>query len=314
LALRALGLGDFLTAVPALRALRLAHPGWKLVLAAPAALRPLADLARVADRHLDTSGLGSLDWVGPPPHLAVNLHGQGPQSHWMLKSVAPRAMVAFDCGTAEHEGPCWRHGEHEVRRWCRLLEESLTIPSDPEDLRIDVPAPQPGTVADCVVIHPGAAFASRRWLPERFASVARWATAAGYAVVVTGSAGERALAHRVARAADLPADVVRAGATDVLGLADQIARACLVVCGDTGVAHVATAFGTPSVLLFGPTAPAHWGPLGDGPHTVLWHGDGAGDPWGTDVDPALAAITTREVVEAAEHLLGRQPVPQALRS
>ncbi len=39
------------------------------------------------------------------------------------------------------------------------------------------------------------------------------------------------------------------------GLAGRVASARLLVCGDTGVAHLATACGTPSVLLFGPTDP-----------------------------------------------------------
>ena len=57
------------------------------------------------------------------------------------------------------------------------------------------------------------------------------------------------------------------------------------------VAHLATAYGTPSVLLFGPTAPSRWGPPADGPHEVLWCGDGTGDPWGDEPDPALLRIT-----------------------
>ncbi|MBF4996208.1 glycosyltransferase family 9 protein, partial [Nocardia sp. BSTN01] len=45
LVLRALGLGDLLTAVPALRALRAARGDDHLVLAAPRWLAPMADLA-----------------------------------------------------------------------------------------------------------------------------------------------------------------------------------------------------------------------------------------------------------------------------
>ena len=50
--------------------------------------------------------------------------------------------------------------------------------------------------------------------------------------------------------------------------------AAVVVSGDTGIAHLATGYGTPSVLLFGPTPPAWWGPLVDlDRHRVLWHGE-----------------------------------------
>jgi ADP-heptose:LPS heptosyltransferase len=93
---------------------------------------------------------------------------------------------------------------------------------------------------------------------------------------------------------------VLAGRTDLLQLAALVAAARLVVSGDTGVAHLATAYGRPSVLLFGPTPPARWGPPLDGPHTVLWHGDGSGDPLGAQPDPALLRITTEEVVSAAQ--------------
>ena len=45
---------------------------------------------------------------------------------------------------------------------------------------------------------------------------------------------------------------------DLLELTAVVAAAARVVCGDTGVAHLATALGTPSVVLFGPTSPARW--------------------------------------------------------
>jgi ADP-heptose:LPS heptosyltransferase len=88
------------------------------------------------------------------------------------------------------------------------------------------------------------------------------------------------------------------------GLAAVVAAARLVICGDTGVAHLATAFGTPSVVLFGPVAPSLWGPPADGPHTVLWHGDGTGSPWAEVPDPALLRITVEAVDEAVRERLG----------
>jgi len=84
-----------------------------------------------------------------------------------------------------------------------------------------------------------------------------------------------------------------------------------VVSGDTGTAHLATAYRRPSVVLFGPVSPALWGPPpragrgGGALHVVLWHGDGTGDPWGTELDPALAEVTVEEVTAALDDLLAR---------
>jgi ADP-heptose:LPS heptosyltransferase len=108
---------------------------------------------------------------------------------------------------------------------------------------------------------------------------------------------------------------VLSGRTDLTGLAALVASARLVVCGDTGVAHVASAYRTPSVVLFGPVPPAHWGPPPQGPHTALWHGSGRGDPHGAEVDPALLRIAVDEVIGAAElRLAGRPAVPAPARS
>lgn len=274
------------------------------MLAAPQALEPLVRLADVADRLLDTARLQPVAWSGDPPDLAVNLHGRGPQSTGLLSALRPDRLVAFGCETAGHRGPAWDDEEHERQRWCRLVEEDLQVPADPSDLRLPRPptwAARPGAV----VVHPGAAYPSRRWPPDRFASVARALQAAGRDVVVTGGPDEVSLAREVATAAGLPATAVLAGRTDLDQLAAQVADAAVLVCGDTGVAHLATAFGTPSVLLFGPVSPQRWGPPESGPHTVLWHGDGHGDPWGDSVDPALLAVTVPEVLEAVERALVR---------
>ena len=302
LALRALGLGDLLAGVPALRGLRRGLPEHELVLATPSTLHGLVELAGVADRVIDASGLAPVPWAGEAPALAVNLHGRGPQSHARLQALRPGRLVAFGCTEAGHEGPAWDPDEHEVRRWCRLVDDVPGVAADPTDLLIAAPAVPP-VVGGAVVVHPGAAFPARRWPPDRFAAVARWARDRGHEVVVTGGPDEVDLARDVQRRAGLPSGSVLAGRTDVLRLAAEVAAARLVVCGDTGVAHLATAYATPSVLLFGPTPPDRWGPLTAGPHEVVWHGTGVGDPWAGSTDPALLATGVDEVVAAAQRLL-----------
>jgi ADP-heptose:LPS heptosyltransferase len=175
------------------------------------------------------------------------------------------------------------------------------VPADPTRLDLTPPpGPVPEGVPDATLIHPGAASPARRWPAARFAAVARAEAAAGRRVVLTGGPGEGRLAREVARLAGLPAQAVQASRTDLLGLARLVAAAGRVVCGDTGVAHLATALGTPSVLLFGPTAPALWGPPADRPrHRVLWAGR-TGDPHGRTVDPGLLAIQVDEVLAALE--------------
>jgi ADP-heptose:LPS heptosyltransferase len=224
--------------------------------------------------------------------MAVNLHGRGPQSHRVLLCARPGRVVAFrNERVPQIDGPEWRAGEHEVQRWCRLLRES-GIPADPGRLGIDPPASRaPAAAAGATLIHPGAAAAGRRWPADRWAEVARRELAAGRRVVMTGSAPERPLAEAVARAAGLGAEAVLAGRTDVVGLAAAVGAAARVACGDTGVAHLATALGRPSVVLFGPTPPGEWGPPPErARHRALWTG-GRGDPHAGSTDPGLLAIT-----------------------
>ncbi|MDT0165496.1 glycosyltransferase family 9 protein [Actinotalea sp. AC32] len=305
LALRALGLGDALTGVPALRGLRRSFPGHRLVLAAPAGVGGwLRDLG-VVDDVVASSGLEPVPW-GHGPDVAVNLHGSGPESHRLLLGLGPGRLVAFASPEAGVDGPAWRRDEHEVDRWLRLVR-SVGAECSREDLRLDVGVARRDDEAP-VVLHPGAASGSRRWPVDRWAALAAGLVADGRRVVVTGGPQEAAIAGAVVDGLAGDRATSTAGDLDLPGLARLVAGAALVVCGDTGVAHVATAVGTPSVLLFGPTPPRWWGPcIDEDTHVVLWHGDPErpGDPHGDETDPALLAVSTAEVRDAVEALLAR---------
>jgi ADP-heptose:LPS heptosyltransferase len=221
--------------------------------------------------------------------------------------------------------PAWRQDEHELLRWCRLVTsaggccgpEDLRLPEVSGDLcgdecgetgaitpaRPHSPAHTEADARPYVVLHPGAASGSRRWPVDRWVAVAHELSRQAD-VRLTGSDDERALCEAVATLAELPATSVTAGSLDLPSLVDLVAQAALLVCGDTGVAHVATATATPSVLLFGPVSPRQWGPAIDHEvHHVIWHGDGTGDPHGDAPDPALLRITPDEVLAAADALL-----------
>jgi ADP-heptose:LPS heptosyltransferase len=314
LVLRALHLGDLLVAVPALRALRRALPGHRIVLATTAPLAPLVALVDAVDELLPTSAPDALRWDRPAPDVAVNLHGRGPQSHRALDALHPQRRIGFAV-TSSGSGPGWPGPDfdevtaryaHERERWCAMLG-AHGIPADPSDLRLAPPPGESGrgTCAP-VIVHPGARYGAKRWPARRFAEVAAALHCPLTPVVITGSADERELACAVAHSAGLAESRVLAGRTDLAELAALVAGAALVVSGDTGIAHLAAAFGTPSVTLFGPVDPAQWGPPPDGPHVVL--GDASvrrGDPFADDADPALLAVGVGDVLRAAARLRRR---------
>ena len=299
-ALRALGLGDLLTGVPALRALAAAHPEHHRMLAMPRELAPLAHLSGAVHEVIDTRPLERLDPRLRGADVAVNLHGRGPESHGVLVHASPKRLVGFaqpavrGCG----EGPEWHPGEHEVLRWCRMLAES-GIAADPTLLDIEPPPLRvPEAMRGLTIVHPGAASGARRWPAARFAAVARAEADGGRRVAVTGSRGEVGLAREVARAAGLPPGAALAGRTGLRELAALVSSAGRVVCGDTGVAHLATALRTPSVVLFGPVSPAEWGPPPERPwHRALWAGE-RGDPHAHRPAAGLLSITVEAVLGA----------------
>lgn len=312
LVLRALGLGDLLAGVPALRGIRRAFPGHRIVLALPPALREAALATGTVDSVLPAEapnrGVPSLaHWTGPPPDLAIDLHGNGPASRDALAALTPRRLLAF--AQPAPRPPAWWPDEHERARWCRFLA-AYGIAADPDDVRLPPPAaasPAPGAV----VVHPGAESASRRWPAERYAALTRGVRAAGHRVVVTGGPKEDALVLDVAARAGLPERDVLRGGLEFGELSALVARAALVVSGDTGLAHLAVAHATPSVTLFGPVSPLLWGPPRSERHIALWKPGPPGDPHGGVPDPQLLRIGVDEATAAALTLLrpGRTTAP-----
>ncbi|WP_129336165.1 glycosyltransferase family 9 protein [Cellulomonas endophytica] len=312
LALRALKLGDLLVAVPALHALRRGFPDHDLVVAVPGWLAPLVDLVGGVDAHLPTPGLDAPLPLAPGRvDVAVNLHGDGPDSRDVIAALGARRVLQHR-SPSDPDGPPWQDGIHERVRWARLVT-AHGVPADPDDLALRRPDGD-AVVTAAAVVHVGAFHGARRWPVERFAAVAAALAEDGLPVVVTGSAAEAERARAVARGAGLPPAAVLAGDLDLTALALLVHDAALVVSADTGVAHLASAYGVPSVVLFGPAPPEEWGPPADGPHVVLTDASvRRGETFAETPDPALLAVSAADVLAAARDLRGvaprRRPVP-----
>jgi len=156
-----------------------------------------------------------------------------------------------------------------------------------------------------VVVHPGTSVPARAWPAHRHSEAVRALQAAGWPVVVTGTAAETALTRSVA--ADGALDL--GGRTSLAELAAVLAGACAVVAGNTGPAHLAAAVGTPVVSLFAPTVPARrWAPYGV-PVVLLGDQDAPCAATRATVcpvpgHPCLAQVSAADVLAAVASLAG----------
>jgi len=120
------------------------------------------------------------------------------------------------------------------------------------------------------VMVPGAEYGpAKRWPAHHFSALAQ---SLNLPTVLIGSAKEAALCDEIAAPANAvhPQQVRNlAGHTDLLTAMDVIASARAVVSNDSGLMHVAAAFGVAQVALFGSSSPDHTPPL-NAQAQVLW--------------------------------------------
>ena len=138
------------------------------------------------------------------------------------------------------------------------LRPSLT-PGDAERAAVDALLARHGVKAGerLVALAPGSVWGTKRWpyypeLAQLLAARAR--------VVVIGSGGDAPLAGTVTAAE--PSAIDAAGELSLLASAELIGRCGVVVTNDSAPLHLASAMGTPTVAIFGPTVPDFgFGPL-----------------------------------------------------
>jgi len=217
-------------------------------------------------------------------HAVVNLHG-GPTSAQLTLLSGARHRVG-----AEHFRPRWAYnlrlptvdailGQlgisqtlHTVEnQWAGFRWLGLPTPSPgPTRLHV-VPAYRESAwekLSACgidpgrpyAVLAPTNEFATKRWLPERFAEVADWLQDRGWQVVMTGAPTAEQQAQLAAVQQHARAPLATLCQLRIGELVAVIAGAGLLVGNDSGPSHIATAVSTPHVVLFGPASSVRWRP------------------------------------------------------
>ena len=210
-------------------------------------------------------GAGMLTWPDRPPagmHAAAHLAG-----------ALTQELPALEELPVPHLRPP-REATERMRRWLGE-HQSRRMP--------------------LLLVHPGGGGARKCW-PARCHAEFMEALAGGDATVVMlrGPADEARCEAVLERLADsaCPRVAELESLEDVAGL---MSLAHVYVGNDSGPSHLAAALAVPTLVVFGPTDPASWRPLGVNVEVVRGPPGEAGDRW-----PSVA-----EVFTAARRLLAR---------
>ena len=329
-------MGDVLHALPAVAALKRAHPDWRVDWAVEPRWGEMLVDGAVVDGVV---AVRTRDWNRRPLSLATardvwglrrRLRGERYDVCVDLQGTMRSAVVGWMAGARRfvgpaepREGPAMHlYGEtvqtgavHVVDQAFEIVErvtgelaggsaERWMIPVDAAAERW---AEELAGGRRIVVIAPTTGWRSKEWPVARFGELAVLLRTDGWTVLVNAGPEGAETAEAMVEASGGGAKIVLCSIAE---LASLLRRASLFIGGDTGPMHLADGLGVPVVALFGPTDPARNGPRGKrvrvlrNPSSVTDHGRYR------ETEGGLKRITVEEVYRAAMDLLetpGRLP-------
>lgn len=121
---------------------------------------------------------------------------------------------------------------------------------------------------DFALIHPAAAFDTKQWAAENFARTVEYLAEKGMGAVAVAAKGERGVLDALVSYSNVPVTIFDdLTLPEITALASQ---ARVFVGNDSGIAHIAAAVGTPTVVIFGSSNIAHWRPWTDAPNEIVY--------------------------------------------
>ena len=231
-------------------------------------------------RDTDRGSLGFL-------RTAKRLRGFGYEAAYLAQGSMRSAALALFAGVTRRVGFATHAGRmlysekvefrDDMHHAARLLSlaRGTDVPPTPQEIRprLYPGIPERAQVDRLLALHdllddgpplvalaPGSVWATKQW--PHYTDLAR-ELAPHARLVVIGSAQDAALAESVVAAAPRGA-FSAAGVLTLLGSAELIRRCSVLVTNDSAPQHLASAVGTPTITIFGPTVPAFgFGPLAE---------------------------------------------------
>ncbi|MGD9561927.1 MAG: glycosyltransferase family 9 protein [Pyrinomonadaceae bacterium] len=289
-------IGDTVLATPSLTALRRFLPHAQIDILLEDWVAPLLESFQGIDNVI-TAGTGSLSRFQVMRNLrregydvAFNLHG-GTTSTFFTAASRARHRV----GWAEYQysrlyshlyssaADFWKKPKtHSAEQQLALLGFAGVPVEDRPASRLTV-TPRMAEEIEALLhgygvdkkrialIHPAAAFATKQWSPQNFARVVEFIESKGLYPVAVTAPGEKSIIDDIANSTKSSFH----GFSD-LSLPQMIAlasRSDLFVGNDSGIAHIAAAVETPSVVIFGSSNRDHWrpwAPTNDVPNEIVF--------------------------------------------
>jgi heptosyltransferase III len=252
--IRLRSLGDCVLTTPALALLKAARQDLIISVVVEERFRALFEGNPAISQLLTPTWLAVRKWR---PALCLNLHG-GTRSQWITALSGARWRAGF----ANHNTTLGYN--IKIPRAQKVLGVQRTVHTAEHMASAvfalgvplqDVPraqlfASEPAVTGRYAVIHPFASAADKQWRAERFCEVARYLDLWHIKPVFLAGPRDDVAAFRHHQ-------IVQGSLSEAKAL---LSKAAVFIGNDSGPAHMAAAFGTPSVVLFGASSHAIWGP------------------------------------------------------
>lgn len=218
--------------------------------------------------------------------VAYNLHG-GTTATLLMRAAGARRRVGFDTyqyqalltDAAPPSSTLWgRTPTHSAEQQLALIGWTGIPVTDRPRSRVPIADNSRAAISKRLsqhdldtqpyaLIHPAAAFTTKQWAAENFARIAETLHDMGLRTIAIGTPAEAQTVQEVVAAARVPV----IGWTDLRlpEVVPLIDRARVFVGNDSGLAHIAAARETPSVVIFGSSNLAHWRPWTLAPHRIV---------------------------------------------